>query len=141
MRTAPKAARLQWRRRSPLRPSRTTSGPQPDVKSDNSASAVPKAGAAKPDAAMAAEPKPDVNFQPEAETNAGFTNLMHMTVGDVLLAGLAKDPKSVERIIAEAVTQAEAEPPSRSHKRAKPKPSLRPSKNPRLSRKPKPGPS
>jgi len=64
-----------------------------------------------------------------------------MTVGDVLLAGLAKDPKSVERIIAEAVTQAEAEPPSRSHKRAKPKPSLRPSKNPRLSRKPKPGPS
>ena len=118
-----------------------TSGPQPDVKSDNSASAVPKAGAAKPDAAMAAEPKPDVNFQPEAETNAGFTNLMHMTVGDVLLAGLAKDPKSVERIIAEAVTQAEAEPPSRSHKRAKPKPSLRPSKNPRLSRKPKPGPS
>ena len=102
---------------------------------------TPKAGAAKPDAAKAAELKPDVSVQPEAETNAGFTNLMHMTLGDVLLTGLAKDPKSVERIVAEAVTQAEAAPPSRSHKLAKSKPRPRPSRNPRLSRKPKPGPS
>ena len=77
----------------------------------------PKAGASKPDTAKAAELKPDVKTQPEAETNAGFTKLMHTTLGDVLLAGLANHPDSVEKIVAEAVTKAEAAPKPRSHKR------------------------
>ena len=114
------------------------SGPQPDAKADNAAE-VPKVGAAKSDAARAAELKPDVNAQPEAETNAGFTKLMHTTLGDVLLAGLAKDPHSVERIVAEAVTKAEAAPKARSHKRTTPKPS--PSLSRSQSRKPKQSPS
>jgi hypothetical protein len=66
---------------------------------------------------------------------------MHMTLGDVLLAGLAKDPRSVERIVAEAVTKAEAAPPSVARKRAKPKPNPKPSRNLPLGRKPNPGPS
>jgi H+-transporting ATPase len=113
--------------------------PQPDAKADD---AKPDAEAgAKPDAAKAAELKEDVKAQPEAETNAGFTKLMHTTLGDVLLAGLANHPHSVERIVAEAVTKAEAAPPSRARKRTKPKPSRSLSRNPSPSRKPKPSPS
>ena len=121
--------------------------PQPDAKAEPKpeAKAAPqpdaKADDAKPDAAKAAELKEDVKAQPEAETNAGFTKLMHTTLGDVLLAGLANHPHSVERIVAEAVTKAEAAPPSRARKRTKPKPSRSLSRNPSPSRKPKPSPS
>ena len=117
------------------------SGPQPDVNADDAAPEVPKVGAAKPDAAKAAELKPDVKAHPEAETNAAFTKLMHTALGDVLLVGLANDPQSVERIVAEAVTKAEAAPKSRSRKRTKPKPNRSLSRSPSLSRKPKLGPS
>ena len=122
-------------------------GPQPDAEAapQPEAKAAPqpdaKADDAKPDAAKAAELKEDVKAQPEAETNAGFTKLMHTTLGDVLLAGLANHPHSVERIVAEAVTKAEAAPPSRARKRTKPKPSRSLSRNPSPSRKPKPSPS
>ena len=116
------------------------SGPQSELKADNAAPTEPNAGAATP-AANTAELEPDVKDQPEAETNAGFTKLMHTTLGDVLLAGLATRPHSVERIVAEAVTKAEAAPKPRSHKRTTPKPSRSLSRNPSRSRKPKPSPS
>jgi H+-transporting ATPase len=115
-------------------------GPQSDVGTDK-APGAPKDDAAKPKLAKSAESKPDVNAQPEADANAGFTKLMHTTLGDVLLAGLANHPHSVERIVAEAVTKAEAAPEPRSHKRKTPKPSRSLSRNPSLSRKPKPSPS
>ena len=115
-------------------------GPQPDIRADQNPQA-PKDGAAKPDAAKDAGLDSDVKAQPEAETNAGFTKLMHTTLGDVLLAGLANHPHSVERIVAEAVTKAEAAPKPRSHKRMTPKPSGSLSRNPSLSRKPKPSSS
>jgi len=127
--------------------SEAKAAPQPDAKAEPKpeAKAAPqpdaKADDAKPDAAKAAELKEDVKAQPEAETNAGFTKLMHTTLGDVLLAGLANHPHSVERIVAEAVTKAEAAPPSRARKRTKPKPSRSLSRNPSPSRKPKPSPS
>jgi H+-transporting ATPase len=114
-------------------------GTKPEAKAASQPEA--KADDAKPDAAKAAELKEDVKAQPEAETNAGFTKLMHTTLGDVLLAGLANHPHSVERIVAEAVTKAEAAPPSRARKRTKPKPSRSLSRNPSPSRKPKPSPS
>ena len=60
-------------------------------------------GRARPDAAKAAELKPDVKILPEAETNAAFAELDATALGDVLLVGLANDPQSVERIVAEAV--------------------------------------
>jgi H+-transporting ATPase len=124
-----------------------SAAPQPDAKAEPKpeAKAAPqpdaKADDAKPDAVKAAELKHDVKAQPETETNAGFTKLMHTTLGDVLLAGLANHPHSVERIVAEAVTKAEAAPPSRARKRTKPKPSRSLSRNPSPSRKPKPSPS
>jgi H+-transporting ATPase len=125
------------------KPSQATSdaasGPQPDVKADNAAPEVPKA-AAKPDAAKQAEIKPDVKVEPDAETNASYEKLMHTTLGDVLLAGLAKDPHSVERIVAEAVTKAEAAPKLHSHKRTTPKPSRSGKPKPSPSGHPKPSP-
>ena len=62
---------------------------------------------------------------------------MHTTLGDVLLAGLANHPDSVEKIVAEAVTKAEAAPKPRSHKRTIPKPSRRLPRKPSLGRKTK----
>ena len=115
--------------------------PQSDPKADNAASDDPNAGAAKPDAAKVAELNSDVKAEPEAEANAGFTKLMHTTLGDVPLAGLANHPHSVERIVAEAVTKAEAAPKPRSHKHTTPKPSRSLSRNSSLNRKPKPSPS
>ena len=115
------------------------SAPQPDTKATHATSGVPKAGAAEPDTTNQTEPKLDANAQPDADINAGYTKLMHTTLGDVLLAGLAKDPHSVERIVAAAITKAEAAPPSRSRKRAKPNRSRDLSQTP--SRKPKPSPS
>ena len=117
------------------------SGPQPDLKADSAAPTEPNEAPPPQRAAKDPELKPDVKAQPEAETNAGFTKLMHTTLGDVLLAGLANHPHSVERIVAEAVTKAEAAPKPRSHKRTTPKPSRSLSRNPSLSRKPKPSPS
>jgi H+-transporting ATPase len=110
---------------------------------------APKTAEAKPDEAKAAEPnsgakaetQSEPKSRPDAEAHAGLTKLMHTTLGDVLLAGLAKDPHSVERIVAEAVTKAEAAPPSRARKRTKPKPSRSLSGNASLSRKPKANPS
>jgi len=130
-------------------------GPQPDVKADGAqpgdkgapAPEAPKPAEAKPDQAKAAEPNSGVKAEPrreadapsETDTHAGLTKLMHTTLGDVLLAGLAKDPHSVERIVAEAVTEAEGAPPSPSKKREKSKPSRILARSP--SRKAKPGPS
>jgi H+-transporting ATPase len=71
------------------------SGPQPEVKADNAAPIEPNADPATP-AANTAELEPDVKAHPAAAINAGFTKLMHTTLGDVLLAGLANDPRSVE---------------------------------------------
>jgi H+-transporting ATPase len=116
-------------------------GPHPDIKADDAAPEATKAAAAKPAAAKAAELKPDVKSSPEAEANAAYTKLMHTTLGDVLLAGLANDPHSVERIVAEAIAKAESAAKSRSQKRATPKPSRSLSRSPGLSRKPKPSPS
>ena len=82
------------------------SGPQPDAKADGVKEKSGNPTRAKGE--KAAELQPDVNSQPEAESNAGFTELMHATLGNVLLAGLAKDPHSIERIVAETVTKAEA---------------------------------
>jgi hypothetical protein len=69
--------------------------PKPDVK-------------AEPKAEVKAEPKAEVKAEPKPEANTDVSTLMNTTLGDVLLAGLAKDPESVGRIVAAAITQAEA---------------------------------
>ena len=58
---------------------------------------------AEPKPEAKAESKPEVKAEPEANTDVA--TLMNTTLGDVLLAGLAKDPENVGRIVAAAITQ------------------------------------
>jgi ribonuclease E len=73
--------------------------PKTEPKPEANADPKPKANA---------EPKPEAKSEPKPEANADVTTLMNTTLGDVLLAGLAKDPENVGRIVAAAITQAEA---------------------------------
>ncbi|MGA8400293.1 MAG: HAD-IC family P-type ATPase, partial [Stellaceae bacterium] len=68
------------------------------------AGAKPEADPArKPDADGA--PHPEAEVQPEAHTDGSA--LLDRTLGDILLAGLVKDPEDAGRIIAAAVTEAQ----------------------------------
>jgi H+-transporting ATPase len=75
--------------------------PQPEAKAEAKPEAVPQ-----PEAKAEAEPKPETEPKPEAK--AGVATLLNTSLGDLLLAGLVKDPEDAGRIIAAAITQAEA---------------------------------
>lgn len=84
--------------------------PQPEAKADT------KPDGAKSQPEAKAGPKPDdAKPQPETETRPGatqpraksdVTTLLHRSLGDLLVAGLEKDPEDAGRIIAAAITQA-----------------------------------
>ncbi len=130
--------------------------PKPDAKAESKADAKaepvagPKAGP-KPDAKgklksdVAAEPEPAAKAKPEtkpapeapaeSEPKADVASLFDMKLGDVLLAGLAKDAKSVAQIVSHAVEDADAatndaettssdkpEPEAKANSKAKAKP-------------------
>jgi H+-transporting ATPase len=105
-----------------------------DVKPEPQANAVPKPDDAKPEPEAKVEPKPkpddtkpqpeakaepkpdDAEPQPETETPPGatqpraksdVTTLLNRSLGDLLIAGLEKDPEDAGRIIAAAITRAE----------------------------------
>jgi H+-transporting ATPase len=86
--------------------------PQPDAKSARKAKANAGPPASKPDARAGpkieakADPKPESESKPEAKT--GVATLLETSLGDLLVAGLVKDPEDAGRIIAAAITQAEA---------------------------------
>ena len=91
--------------------------PQPDAKAEPKPEAKaehkPEAKAApQPDAK--AEPKPEAKAGPKHETEpkpeakAGVATLLDMSLGDLLVAGLVKDPEDAGRMIAAAITQAAA---------------------------------
>jgi H+-transporting ATPase len=75
-------------------------------------SGQPKASDSKPEANGApkpetkAEPQPDAESKSQAKTNVA--TLLNTSLGDLLVAGLIKDPEDARRIIAAAITQAEA---------------------------------
>jgi H+-transporting ATPase len=110
--------------------------PQPEAKAETKpdAKAEPKPEAkAAPKPEAKAGPQPDAKPKPEAKTgktepkseaNTDVATLMNTTLGDVLLAGLAKDPESVGRIVAQAINQAET--PIAATKALTPTPSLTP---------------
>jgi hypothetical protein len=84
--------------------------PQPNDKAAPAAEAkagpAPEAKAApQPDAKVA--PPAQVKAGPEPDDNTDVAKLMNTTLGDVLLAGVLKDPQGAGRIIAEAITHAE----------------------------------
>jgi H+-transporting ATPase len=91
--------------------------PQPEAKAEPK----PEAKAA-PQPEAKAEPKPEAKAEPKPETNTDVATLMNTTLGDVLLAGLAKDPESVGRIVAQAINQAETPIAAATAPEAEPEP-------------------
>ena len=67
---------------------------------------------AEPNPEAKAAPKPEAEAEPQAkaesEEHAGGATLLNRTPGDLLVAGLVKDPEDAGRIIAAAITQAAA---------------------------------
>jgi hypothetical protein len=105
--------------------------PKPEAKAEPKPEAKAES---KPEAK--AEPKPKAKAEPEANTNVA--TLMNTTLGDVLLAGLAKDPESVGRIVAAAITQAEASIAATKVPEAEPQPDARAAPQPEAKAEPKP---
>jgi len=83
--------------------------PKPDAKDESQpetkAAAKPEAEA-KPEAKL--EPRPETKAEPEPETKAGVAALLNRTLGDLLVAGLVKDPEVAGRMIAAAIAQTQA---------------------------------
>jgi H+-transporting ATPase len=125
----PKPAARQLASKPDAKADDAKASPQPNVKSAPEAEAnagqptsTPDANAAdaKPDAE--AEPKPEAKpapqpeakgepkpeTEPKPEAKSGGATLLGTSLGDLLLAGLVKDPEDAGRIIAAAITQAEA---------------------------------
>ena len=91
--------------------------PQPEAKSETKSEVKAETKpAAKPEVAPEAKtaPQPDakVEVKPEAEpkrdAKADLATLLNTSLGDLLVAGLVKDPEDAGRIIAAAVSQAKA---------------------------------
>ena len=78
---------------------------RPNVKAEAKANAEPQP-AAKPEPEPAA--KAALEAEPQPQANAGVTTLLNTSLGDLLVAGLVKDPEDAGRIIAAAITQAGA---------------------------------
>ena len=102
--------------------------PQPDAKSETKpeVKAEPKPDAkpeAAPEAKTAPQPDAKVEAKPEAEpkpdAKAELATLLNTSLGDLLVAGLVKDPEDAGRVIAAAITQAEA--PTAAAKAPEPK--------------------
>lgn len=71
---------------------------------------TPKAAirpASEPETEVAPEPQSKVQAEPNTEANADVAKLINTTLGDILLAGVLKDPENAGRIIAKAISHAE----------------------------------
>jgi H+-transporting ATPase len=111
--------------------------PQPEAKSDAKAEPNPDAKA-EPKVETKAAPQPEAKAEAKPEANTGVATLMDTKLGDVLLAGLAKDPESVGRIVAAAITQAEASIAATKAPEAEPQPDARAAPQPEAKAEPKP---
>ena len=80
----------------------------------------PEASDSKPEAK--AEPKAETKAEPKPQANTGVATLLDMSLRDLLVAGLVKDPEDAGRIIAAAITQAEARIAVAKAPEAKPEP-------------------
>jgi H+-transporting ATPase len=77
--------------------------PQPEAKPEPKAESTPKPEA-KPE--PAAETSPEA--KPPARAKADVTALLNTTFGEILVAGLVKDPEDAGRLIAQGIIQTEA---------------------------------
>jgi H+-transporting ATPase len=81
--------------------------PETDIQPKPEAQDEPKAeGKAESDATTNTASRPDAQAQPDV--NTGAAALLNRTLGDLLVAGLVKDPEDAGRIIAAAIAQAQA---------------------------------
>ena len=85
-----------------------------------------------------AAPQPEAKAEPKPEANADVATLMNTTLGDVLLAGLAKDPESVGRLVAQAINQAETPIVAAKVAEAEPEPEAQSKPKPEAKVEPKP---
>ena len=63
---------------------------------------------AKPEPQPAAEAKPETEAEPKPEAKADVAALLNTTFGEILMAGLVKDPEDAGRLIAKGIIQTEA---------------------------------
>ena len=108
--------------------------PKADAKSDSSpeATAEPKpeakAGDSKPGAKSdsqpeaKADPKPQAKTEPKPVAKPDSTSVLDKTLGEILLAGMAKDPEDAGRIIAAAIAPAGASIAAAEAPETKPRP-------------------
>ena len=89
--------------------------PKSETKAATKPEAEPRAGpsaAAKPDTKATAkpefEPTPEAQATPKPQADIDVAALLDRSLGDLLVAGLIKDPADAGRIIAAAITQTEA---------------------------------
>jgi H+-transporting ATPase len=75
--------------------------PQSDAKSEPSSDA-------KPEPTPKAKAPPESAAEPDHEINTGTKTLMNTTLGDILVAGILKDPEDAGRIIADGIAQTKA---------------------------------
>jgi H+-transporting ATPase len=95
--------------------------PEPEAKAGAKPEATTEAKpAAKVDSKVKAEEKPKAEPKPDANTDSA--SLLNMTLGDLLVVGLVKDPEDAGRIIAAAITQAGASIASAKAPEADPEP-------------------
>ena len=111
-----KAAPQPDAKAAPAAEAKAEPAPKAKAAPQSDAKAAPAAeGKAEPAPEAKAAPQPDAKAAPPAEAKAGpelddntdVAKLMNTTLGDVLLAGVLKDPEGAGRIIAEAITHAE----------------------------------
>jgi hypothetical protein len=85
---------------------------KPHAKADAS-KPDPKAGDPTPDAKSDSQPKAkaaptlEAKAEPKPAAKPASTSVLDKTLGEVLLAGMAKDPEDSGRVIAAALTQAD----------------------------------
>jgi H+-transporting ATPase len=103
----------------------------PDVKApaQPQEKAAPKPEA-KPEAEAAAQPQAEAAPKPEA--NSGVATLLDTSLGDLLVAGLVKDPEDAGRVIAAALTQVGT--PAATPPEAEPKSNVPPAATPRTAK-------
>ena len=75
--------------------------PQPAVKAEPPSDA-------KPRSTPKVEATPEPAAEPDHETNTGAKTLMNTTLGDILVAGILKDPEDAGRLIADGIVQTKA---------------------------------
>ena len=63
---------------------------------------------AKPEPQPAAEAKPETEAEPKPEAKPDVAALLNTTFGEILMAGLVKDPEDAGRLIAKGIIQTEA---------------------------------